>query len=585
MLVHNSHLPFYRTPNDSVPCGTSVTFRFVSDEAEDVKLRLWNGREALLPMRFDGVMTYSLSCLMPETPCVMWYDFLVQTASGEISYGNAADELGGEGTVQGYDRHSFQITVYAKDYIVPDYMHAASIYQIFPDRFFKAPTKAVCRRKDRYTHQAWDEIPLIIPDPALGGDTNSDFFGGTLNGIREKLPYIKSLGMNTLYLNPVFQSRSNHRYDTGDYSKIDPLLGTNEDFKALCDAAKALDMRVMLDGVFSHTGSDSLYFNKDGHYPSLGAYQSKASEYYGWYHFMDFPTVYQSWWGFQTLPEVNKANESYRRFIFNGRSGIVPLWIKRGACGWRLDVADELSMDFLRHLRVSARKASPDAVILGEVWEDASNKIAYGETRCYCLGDTLDSVMNYPLREAIIAFLTFSNTASHLARLIRHQQEVYPIPFFYALMNLIGSHDRARAINVLAGRTFENLPPEERGGQRLTDAEYALGLNRLMKACEILCALPGAPTLFYGDEAGMQGGPDPFCRGPFPWGKENKVLQTHVQTLLSKRNANALFTKGKLRIRAKDDDTLEITRFFDGEDAFHEKQASASLRVIISRKV
>ena len=584
MLVHNSHLPFYRSPQNSVPCETMVTFRFVSDEAKAVKLRLWNGREAILPMRFDGTLTYSVSCLMPKNPCVMWYDFLVQTVSGEISYGNAVDQLGGEGSVQGYDRHSFQITVYTKNYSVPPYMHEANIYQIFPDRFFKAPTKSVCRRTDRYIHKNWDETPILIADPVLGGDTNADFFGGTLNGIKEKLPCLKTLGINLLYLNPIFQSRSNHRYDTGDYSKTDPLLGTNEEFKALCDAAKALDMRVMLDGVFSHTGSDSLYFNKDGHYPFLGAYQSKKSEYYEWYEFMDYPTVYQSWWGFQTLPEVNKASEKYRRFMFNGRNGIVPLWIKKGAAGWRLDVADELPMDFLRQLRVASKKAAPDAVVLGEVWEDASNKITYGETRCYCLGDTLDSVMNYPLRETLIAFLKGDCNAFHLARLIRHQQEVYPVPFFYALMNLIGSHDRARAVNTLVGRTYENLPAEERGYQRLSDEEYALGVKRLMKAYDILCVLPGAPAIYYGDEAGLQGGPDPFCRGTFPWGRENAALRAHVKMLLTRRNQDNLLTLGKLHICAKNDDTLEITRFFDGEDAFHTPQKNRRVTFEISRK-
>lgn len=562
-----------------------VTFRFVSNEAEGVSLRIWNGEETTLEMAFDGVMTYSAVHQMPAMPCVVWYDFIVQTKKGEISYGNATDQLGGQGCVQGYPRHSFQITVYDKDYSVPSYMHKANIYQIFPDRFYKAPTKAKCHRTDRYMHEHWDETPILIGHPVTGANIAADFYGGTLNGIKRKLPYLKSLGITVVYLNPIFESQSNHRYNTGDYSKIDPLLGTNEDFKALCDAAKALDIRIMLDGVFSHTGSDSIYFNKEGNYPSTGAYQSQESEYYEWYQFMEYPWVYKSWWGFQSLPEINKASEGYGRFMFNGRNGIVPLWLKRGACGWRLDVADELSLDFLRKLRISARKADPEAVVLGEVWEDASCKTAYGETRCYCLGDTLDSVMNYPLREAIIAFMKHDCNAWHLARLIRHQQEVYPVPFLYALMNLIGSHDRARAINVLVGRTYENLPVEERGDQALSEEEYTLGMKRLMKAYDILCALPGAPTIYYGDEAGMEGGPDPFCRGTFPWGKENQTIQDHVKTLLNQRNENELLTLGKMAVRAKDDHTLEITRYFDGEDAFHTPREHKSQTFTISRKV
>lgn len=392
------------------------------------------------------------------------------------------------------------------------------------------------------------------------------------------------MGITIIYLNPIFESQSNHRYNTADYNHIDPLLGTNEEFNQLCRLAASVGLRIMLDGVFSHTGSDSVYFNKLGQFPGSGAYQSRESAYYPWYHFINYPDEYQSWWGFDTLPEVNEMEPSFQRFMFDKAKGVVPRWIRDGACGWRLDVADELPMDFLRILRQSARAANPDAVILGEVWEDASNKIAYDEHRCYCLGDTLDSVMNYPLRDAIIQFIKNETDAYDLARLIRHQQNVYPVPFYYALMNLIGSHDRARIVNVLAGRTFENVPLHERGHQRLTQAEYQLGIKRLKLAYDILCALPGAPTIYYGDEAGMQGGQDPFCRGTFPWGREDTNLQTYVQTALLSRKDDPLMRYGKMHIKAIDTDTLSITRFFDGEDAFQTPRQAKEKTFILTRR-
>lgn len=585
MMVHNSHMPYYRSPQGAVPCETMVRLRFVSDEAQGVTLRIWNGAETLIPMRFDGVATYEAEYLMPKTPCLVWYEFIVKHTHCDLCYGNAWDLMGGEGSLQGFQRHSYQITVYDKDYTVPEYMHKANIYQIFPDRFFKAPTRGKLKRADRYMHQKWDETPILIGDSVTGENIAADFYGGTLTGIAEKLGYLKELGINLIYLNPIFESASNHRYNTADYTQIDPLLGTNDEFKALCEKAEAMGIRIMLDGVFSHTGSDSIYFNKDGNYPSIGAYQSPDSPYYSWYQFMRYPDIYKSWWGFQTLPEVNKADEGYIDFMLGGQRGIVPLWVKRGACGWRLDVADELPMDFLRQMRRSIKKANPHAVLLGEVWEDASNKVAYGEGRCYCLGDTLDSVMNYPLRDGICSFLRGETTAHQLARLIRHQQEVYPAPFLYGLMNLIGSHDRARAINVLIGKTYVNIPLEERGEQVLSPEEYALGKARLLKAYDILCALPGAPTVYYGDEAGMQGGPDPFCRGTFPWGREDGEIEAHVKALLNARLQSRLLQTGKLKVYAPDDDTIQITRFTDTHDAFMTPAKQGEKTFRISRRV
>lgn len=586
MLLHDSHDPFYRVPGGPAPMGATVTIRFRCDEAISVVLRTWMHEELAYPMAFDGHDLYQAVITLPKEPGLFWYDFVIYRADGRtLRYGNAKDKLGGVGALYGDEEfHSYQITIYKPSYKTPAFMHSANIYQIFPDRFWRAPTQAVDDRTDRHIHASWDEDLLTDSDPRSGDHMALDFFGGTLTGIQEKLPYLHSLGITVLYLNPIFRARSNHRYDTGDYLEIDPLLGTREEFRSLCRAAEALGMHIMLDGVFSHTGEDSRYFNHFGHYDTKGAFQGPESPYYDWYTFQRFPDKYSCWWGIPSLPECRKNNPDYQKFMFRDQTGVVPYWIHQGSSGWRLDVADELSMDFLRKLRTAVKKANRDAVVLGEVWEDASNKVAYNEVRCYCTGDTLDSVMNYPLRLAILDFATGSAPAGALARLVKHQAEVYPPQFRYALMNLIGSHDRARVLNVLAGRDGVGLSKDEQQALRLTAEEYALAVSRYKTCIDILCALPGCPTIYYGDEAGLTGCPDPFCRRPFPWGREDKELQAYVARKLTERQHSPLLRYGLCDIEAPDADTLVITRFMDQVDGLGHKATVKGREVITIRR-
>ena len=569
MLLHDSHKAFFRQPAGPAVAGSNVTIRFRCDEAASVVLRTWTGKELAYPMTFDGKETWSVSITLPAEPGLFWYDFIIYHQDGRIlRYGNQADLQGGEGRLWDEGIESFQITMYDPSFTTPDFMHGATIYQIFPDRFHRAPTASVDDRKDRHIHQSWDEDLLTDSDPRSGDHMALDFFAGTLTGIQEKLPYLKQLGVDVIYLNPIFRARSNHRYDTGDYTQIDPLLGNEEEFRALCQAAKEQGMDVILDGVFSHTGEDSRYFNHFGHYDTIGAYQGPESPYYDWYTFKGSRDEYACWWGIPSLPECRKDNPDYQRFMFKDKEGIVPRWIHAGSSGWRLDVADELSMDFLRKLRVAAKKADPQAVVLGEVWEDASNKVAYGQMRCYCTGDTLDSVMNYPLREAILAFVTGEGTAHDLARLINHQAEVYPAQFRYALMNLIGSHDRARVLNVLCGKEGKELCKAEQQALRLTPAEYELAVRRYKLCVDILCALPGCPTIYYGDEVGLTGCPDPFCRRPFPWAHQDEALRSFVSAKLTHHQQSDVLKVGLCQVEVIDNDTLTITRSLDGQDAF-----------------
>ena len=581
-VFHHSQSPLCRMPQGAAPCLAEITLRLQGDE--DVRsafLRFYDGSEKWLPMEKEEDHWFSVQVTMPKIPILCWYDFRVEDQEGNIfTYGAPHDGMGGEGHVSP-DARAWQVTVYDPQYDTPHWMRDGIMYQIFPDRFYKSGISHP-RREECYYHENWDEDPILMPE---GGDDNCarDFFEGDLKGIEEKLEYLADLGVTVLYLNPIFQARSNHRYDTADYMQIDSHLGDQADYVSLCEKAKALGIRVMLDGVFSHTGEDSIYFNRYGRYPSVGACQSTQSPYYPWYRFTSFPDQYECWWGFHTLPAMNKEYPGYVEFAL-GEKGVVRHWIKEGSAGWRLDVADELTMNFLRKLRRAVKAQDEDAIVLGEVWEDASHKETYGEMRCYCQGDTLDSVMNYPLREAALNFFNGRCNAAALKRLIDSQKENYPKVFHYALMNLAGSHDRPRAINELCDCTWEEFPPKDRGAMRLPKEKYDLGLSRYVEMMRLLCALPGIPCVYYGDEAGMQGGSDPYCRGTFPWGRENKDLQRKIKDMLwQRRNSKALQT-GDLTVLAPDEDTLVIIREIKGgKDVFGNPSADERVEITIKR--
>lgn len=581
-VYHHSRDILCRSPRGAAPCASLVTLRLRGDDStRSAKLRFYDGSEKWFPMEREQENWFSVTVRMPDIPILCWYDFRAEDESGKLlSYGGPGDGMGGEGQITD-DPRAWQITVYDPAYDTPHWLREGIMYQIFPDRFYRAIQEKPIR-EEIYFHRNWNETPILMPE---GGDDNCarDFFGGDLKGIQEKLPELKELGVTVLYLNPIFMARSNHRYDTTDYQRIDPMLGENEDFTALCQAAKAQGIRIMLDGVFSHNGEDSIYFNRFGRHATVGACQSTQSPYYPWYRFTRYPDEYECWWGFHTLPAVDKENESYRSFMFR-EDGIVRHWLKEGASGWRLDVADELTMRFLRSLRQAVKEQDPDATVLGEVWEDASHKVSYGEMRCYCQGDTLDSVMNYPLREAGIDFLTGRITAAGLEKVILSQQENYPLPFYYSLMNLAGSHDRPRAINTLCGRTWEELPQQQRGAMRLTDAEYDLGKKRYIELMKLLCALPGIPCVYYGDEVGLQGSADPFCRGTYPWGGGDQELKTAIQALLLQRKGSHALRTGTLQTRAPDKNTLLITReITGGRDVFGKAAENERITIEIRR--
>lgn len=346
MLLHDSHNEFYRTPSGPAPAGSNVLIRLHCDEATSVVLRTWMTEELCYTMLPTAEHVWEVAIPLPTTPGLFWYYFLIYRKDGRtIRYGNQPDKLGGVGVAYDHgEPESFQITLYDPAYKTPEAFHGANIYQIFPDRFRHAPTKAVDDRKDRYVHQNWDEELLGVGDLRGGKYQELDFYGGTLTGIQEKLPYLKDMGIDIIYLNPIFRARSNHRYDTGDYTQVDPLCGTNTEFTELCEEAKKVGIRVMLDGVFSHTGEDSVYFNHFGHYPTLGAYQGQSSPYYDWYTFNHYPEDYKAWRAFspcrscaRTIRNTRSSCSSRTRVLCRvglRRAAAAGGWMWRTNCRW-----------------------------------------------------------------------------------------------------------------------------------------------------------------------------------------------------------------------------------------------------------
>ncbi len=415
--------------------------------------------------------------------------------------------------------HGFLLTVTTTDYRTPEWFKGGIMYQIFPDRF--------CRKgsmpdiKGRIFREDWGGTPYYKPNEN-GKVLNNDFFGGNFKGIESKLPYLKKLGVTVIYLNPVFEAASNHRYDTSDYMNIDPFLGTEADFKRFVKSAKNQGIRVILDGVFNHTGDNSVYFNKYGEYPSVGAYQSKDSPYYSWYSFQEFPDKYSSWWGIDILPEVNENSEEYQNFIF-GKGGVLKKWLGVGIGGYRLDVADELPDFFLKKLRKSVKEEDENAIIIGEVWEDASNKIAYSKRREYLQGYELDSVMNYPLKDGIIRYIQTEN-AVELLHTVRVLINHYPKQTLDCLMNILGTHDTARILTVLGGIYCHNKDEMAKESAYLNENAKKNAIKKLKMAAILQYTMPGVPSVYYGDENGAEGHIDPFCRRCFDWEHLNEDL-------------------------------------------------------------
>jgi len=492
----------------------------------------------------DGIEEWWQTEIHLSEPKLLFYRFQYENSWGKTDIGPAKGSLLGEIC----SKEKWQLTVYSPDFSTPDWIKGGIIYQIFPNRFCFSGEIKKNIPADRVLRDDWGGLPAYRPDKN-GIIRNNDYFCGDFKGIIEKLPYIASLGVNCIYLNPICEAHSNHRYDTADYMKTDVLLGSNEDFSLLCKKAEEFGIYVIIDGVYSHTGADSIYFNKYNRYDSVGAYNDVSSPYLSWYNFGKTKDEYDSWWGIDTLPETNENDHSFSEFI-TGENGVIDFWLKLGAKGIRLDVADELPDEFLDKVRIAVKRNGSDKYLLGEVWEDASNKISHGGRRRFLQGNQLDSVMNYPFRKAITDFLLNSNAESFMHSVFLITQN-YPENALHCMMNHLGTHDTERILSLLSGVSCEGKSRETQAQISISEDSLKKGIRLLKLAMVMNFTLPGVPSIYYGDEAGLTGCKDPFNRKCYPWGNENAEILDFTRELAQlRRNYKVLKDGGFYPISA-----------------------------------
>lgn len=567
-IFHNSRMLRCRRPFGAAAAGDTVLLSIdVPDPSIRVTLRLWaDHAERLVEGRREGAsVSFSFLC---EKTGLVWYYFLLQAPDGALKYYGGS---GGEGAVYDAPPSAYQITVYDGAFQTPAWFRGGIAYQIFPDRFarprgerggLKRVDAHTAMGRKAYLQEDWEGPVLCAP---LCGEENyepCDFYGGDLKGIEEKLPYLKSLGVNLIYLNPIFESPSNHRYNTSNYLKIDPMLGDENDLRRLSARAGEMGIRLMLDGVFSHTGDDSVYFDRRGVYGG-GAFHDPASPYRRWYD-PEGKAAYRYWWGFESLPEVNELEPSYMAFIRE----VFAKWAACGVTSWRLDVADELPDEFIAFLRSELKGIDPESVLLGEVWDDASNKEGFGARRKYADGHELDSAMGYPFKNAAFDFLLGRADAAALASRLWSLRENYPKPFYEAQLNILGSHDTVRALTELSGAPHRDaLSRKEQARYRPSPAALERGKALLRLAALLQMAVPGVPCIYYGDEAGVQGMADPFCRATYPWGHEDEALMSFYRAITRVRGGSAALKAGACGFAALGQDVFAVLRCAQGESA------------------
>ena len=561
-VYYNSADPAYKQPFGAVPAGTEVVFRLTTPEElgyVDPHLVLTKDREDPVHyrMEFEGqtphVNHFSVK-VRPTTTGLYFYYFDLYTDFRKIVRGRH-----GEGELSWVAGRQWQLTVYEPDYKTPDWIADGTMYQIFPDRFCEGVPGKPMGFADRIYREKKDGEPYFWPNEQEDGYLNRDYFGGDFEGIRQKLPYLANLGVTCVYLNPIFEAHSNHRYNTANYLAPDPLLGTVEEFTRLCAEAKERGIRIILDGVFSHTGSDSLYFNREGRYGPGGAYRDRNSPYRSWYDFdSGYNCGYRSWWGFESLPEVQEDDPSYVNFIC-GKGGVIDTWLERGASGFRLDVADELPDEFIEKIRAAVKAHGDDKLLIGEVWEDATTKEAFGRRRTYLRGHGLDTTMNYPFRNLTIDFVRGADAAD-VAEGLMDIVENYPKPAVDCLMNFLSTHDTERAMTAISGEPANGRDRYWQSGRRIPDDQYDEAIRRLLLAYAMIFTLPGVPCIYYGDEIAMQGYRDPFNRAYYDWTSTEQRLRGPLRNLAALRKSCDAFHGGRFEIVQAEGDLLQYRR-------------------------
>ncbi len=524
-----------------------ITFSEYSRERKE-KDMLWESRNGI----YD---TYSVDWAEFTSSGIFWYWFVFRTVDGTVLYFGKNGIVDNENNIS-----SFQLTVASLDYTTPSWFSDGVTYHVFVDRFYRAATSPELSEDAFFAvHKDKAEMPYFKPN-SKGVVENRDIYGGNLEGVIEKLPYLESLGVKTIYLSPVFEAWSNHKYNTADYKKIDSHFGNEKILSDLCREAKRYEMRIILDGVFSHTGSDSIYFNREGRYgENTGAWKDKSSPFRNWFD-IDERGNYPSWWGIDTLPQVNELNRDYTDYIINGEDSVIAHWMRAGVSGWRLDVADELPDEFIEQLKNRARKENKEALVIGEVWEDASTKKAYGVNKRYFTDGILDGVMNYPLKNCILDFLCGRIPAEQAKAALMSIVENYPDISQCCLMNIIGTHDTVRVVNELSVGNLAYESKEFRASRTLDEKELNLGKSRLRRAAILQYMFPGSPCIYYGDEIGMQGFEDPFNRQFYTWDNVDEDLLEFYRSLGKIKTGNGCMAVAPFRVEYAKGDFLVVSR-------------------------
>ena len=517
-IIHDSWDERYRMPFGAVKKDTSVRFYLETYGVKKAWLNIHRDYGTYESMEMKAVMNGFETHVIMKEAYLYYYHFSVLTARDEIIlYGNNEAELGGRGQIisSSSSVFNYQITVYNYDDFAPLWYRMGIAYHIFVDRFHTGSNGIVCAKENSFIYGRKTDLPMYIKDEK-GDILRWDFYAGDLWGIIEKLPYLQELGITILYLSPIFCSRSNHRYDTRDYLTIDPMIGGEEAFKALIEKANERGIKIILDGVFNHCGADSLYFDRYKRYGG-GAYGDLNSKYRNWFNFKE-DGQYDSWWGIADLPRFNSKNDDLQNFLLE----VVAKWSSYGIGGWRLDVADELEDEFIAKIRSYLSK---DQVLIGEVWEDPTNKIAYGIRRCYTIGSYLHGVMNYPFRQSILKFLRQEASALQTAIQLTHYVENYPPHVLYNNLNNIGTHDTIRLTTELNN-----------------------DVKCVKMALLMMLMLPGVPCIYYGDEIGMPGEMDPDNRRYFRWDYINNEFHQFYKEALKFRKNKEILIYGDIKV-------------------------------------
>ncbi len=622
-LRHDSRDPLYRTPGGAVPAGTPVIIRFRTfhNDVTAVTLRAYsvnNGAQSLIKMTPAATDVSCYQAGLENSTCDfwaatltnaqtenLWYRFLVTDGTKTVYYADNTPALdGGLGaTSDSAVDNSYALMVYEPGFVAPAWARDAVIYQIFPDRFrdgrkdnnaktgdirYDDPVlklnwgilpEGFCRNyADGATNCPW-RFDTTPPDssPTKEQPRGRDYFGGDLKGVDQQLEYLRLLGVNTIYFNPIFDAGSNHSYDTQNYMKIDPYFGTQKDWENLVKHANQLHIRIVVDGVFNHLSSDSPFFDRYHHYPTIGACESATSVYRQWFYFRDVApgtgtcvsstgvanaATYDGWFGFDSIPVINKSLPAVQQYFLTGNNSVSKYWLKQGAGGWRMDVMGDASFPagYWETFRGVVKDTKSDSLIISETWQKDSTLLRM------LRGDRADTTMNYRLRDAVIGLLTpggfdskgFADSGriiepSEFAARVQSMREDYPDAAYYSLMNLMDSHDTERLLWTLTPGT------ETKADKELNAANLAAGKQNLKIASLIQFTMPGAPTVYYGDEVGMTGDDDPDDRRTFPWldlgGKPDLALLAHYKILTTLRELNPSLTDGDICILLADDAT------------------------------